>query len=178
MLIDLPAGRQSFDFDCGTKAFQLVMAYYGLDIPEGKLIEELKSSSKGTSVKSMISAAKKRGFQVIARTGFTLPEVRDFVTKGTPVIVLVQAWAERLMTLDDWKNDNDDGHYVIVIGFSGSNIVFEDPASFRRTWMTEEEFLSRWHDVDPETNEKLEHFALVLLGKKPAPAHKQIEHMN
>lgn len=178
MLINLPTGRQSYDFDCGVKAFQLVMAYYGLDIAEGELIEELKSSSNGTPFKNIISAAEKRGFQVIARTGFTLDEVRDFVNKGTPVIVLVQAWADRFMTLDDWKIDNDDGHYVIVIGFSDSIIVFEDPSSFRRTWMTEEEFLIRWHDIDLETKERLDQFAMVFLGKEPAPPHESVEHMD
>jgi hypothetical protein len=92
------------------------------------------------------------------------------------VIVLVQAWAERYMTLEDWKEDNDDGHYVIVIGYHSNIIVFEDPASFRRTWMTEEEFTVRWHDIDPRTQEELDHFAIVLLGKEPA--RKVIEHMD
>lgn len=55
------------------------------------------------------------------------------------------------MTLGDWKEDNDDSHYVIVIEHHGYIIVFEAPASFRRTWVTEEEFITRWHDVDPRT---------------------------
>jgi predicted double-glycine peptidase len=41
-MIDLPGGRQTFDFDCGAKALQLVMAYYGLDVREDELMEELK----------------------------------------------------------------------------------------------------------------------------------------
>ena len=52
---------------------------------------------------------------------------------GIPVIVLLQAWADRFMTLEDWRNDYDDGHYAIVIGFSKGVILFEDPSSFRRT---------------------------------------------
>jgi predicted double-glycine peptidase len=100
------------------------------------------------------------------------------VDEKHPVIVLVQAWAERYMTLEDWKADNDDGHYVIVIGHHGGIIVFEDPSSFHRTWMTEEEFLARWHDVDPRTQQRLEHFGMVLLGKEPVPPHKTFEHMD
>jgi predicted double-glycine peptidase len=34
-MIELPIGRQTFDFDCGAKALQIVMAYYGMDISEG-----------------------------------------------------------------------------------------------------------------------------------------------
>ncbi|MBN1188877.1 MAG: C39 family peptidase [Dehalococcoidales bacterium] len=177
MLIDLPSGRQAFDFDCGAKALQVVMAYYGVDVREDKLIRDLKSSSRGTPVTNMITAAEKKGFHVFAKYGVSLDTVKEFVDKNIPVIVLVQAWANRFMNLEDWKNDTKDGHYVVVIGHDGSIIIFEDPASFRKTWMTEEEFLVRWHDTDPLTNARLEQFAMVLLGKEPAPQHKLMEHM-
>jgi predicted double-glycine peptidase len=176
VVIDLPIGRQTFDFDCGAKALQLVMAYYGIDIREDELMKELKPDRDGTPVKNMISLAEGKGFQVVAKCGVSLETVKQYVDENHPVIVLVQAWAERYMTLEDWKKDNEDGHYVIIIGCHDNIIVFEDPASFRRTWMTEEEFIVRWHDVDPRTQEKLDHFAMVLLGKQPA--RKVIKHMD
>lgn len=155
---------------------QLVMAYYGIDIREDELIKELGIDRHGVPVKNMIAAAEKNGFQVIAKSGVSLETIKQYVDEGRPVIVLVQAWAERYMTLEDWKQDNENGHYVIVIGHEGNIIVFEDPASFRRTWLTEEEFLARWHDIDPRTQERLDHFAIVLLGKQPA--RKVLEHMD
>lgn len=176
MMIELPIGRQTFDFDCGVKALQLVLAYYGIDIREDELIGQLQCNSKGTPVKNMISVAEKHGFQVMAKSDFSLEMLKQYIDEKHPVIVLVQAWAERYMTLEDWKKDEEDGHYVIVVGYFGSIIVFEDPSSFRRTWMTEEEFLVRWHDVDPRTKERLDHFGLVLLGKKPTP--NTMEHMD
>jgi len=112
----------------------------------------------------------------LTKPGFSLEVVKQYVDQNHPVIVLVQAWAEKYMTPEDWKKDNDDGHYVIIIGQQGEDIVFEDPASFRRTWMTEKEFLTRWHDVDPRTQEKLNRFAMVLLGKQPA--QKVLKHMD
>jgi predicted double-glycine peptidase len=175
-MIDLVIGRQTFDFDCGAKALQIVMAYYGVDAREDELIEELECDDRGTPAKNMIATAEKRGFQVIADSGWSLEVVRKYVDNSCPVIVLVQAWAERYMTLDDWRNDNDDGHYVIIIGYLGNIIVFEDPSSFRRTWLTEDEFVARWHDIDPGTQEKLDNFAIVLLGKQPAK--KALEHMD
>jgi predicted double-glycine peptidase len=175
-MIDLPVGRQTYDFDCGAKALQIVMAYYGVDIREDELMHELGCDIKGTPVKSLIAAAEKKGFQVLARSGWTLEEVKGYVDNEYPVIVLVQAWAERYMTIEDWRQDNDDGHYVIIIGYIGNIVVFEDPASFRRTWMTEEEFGVRWHDIDPRTGENLQNFAMVLLGKPPAK--KALEHMD
>lgn len=177
-MIELPTGRQTFDFDCGAKALQIVMAYYGIDIPEGELMKELKIDANGVPVQNMIAVSQAKGFQVVAQSGFSLDEVKRLVDGNHPVIVLVQAWAERYMALEDWKTDDDDGHYVIVIGYSGNIIVFEDPSSFHRTWLTEEEFLARWHDVDPRTQQRLEHFGMVLLGKEPVPPQKTLEHMD
>jgi predicted double-glycine peptidase len=177
-MIALPIGRQTFDFDCGAKALQIVMAYYGMDISEGDLINELRCDTNGTPVQNMVSVAETKGFRVIWKCGFTLEKVKQLVDEKHPVIVLVQAWAQRYMTLEDWRADNDDGHYVIVIGHHGGIIVFEDPSSFHRTWMTEEEFSARWHDVDPRTRQSLENFGMVLLGKKSAPPQDRFEHMD
>lgn len=175
-MIDLPSGRQTFDFDCGAKALQLVMAYYGVEVREDELMRELKCDIYGTPLQNMISMAEKKRFRVVAKCGFSLEEIKQFVDAKHPVIVLVQAWAERYMTLEDWREDNEHGHYVIVIGYHGYAIVFEDPASFRRTWMTEEEFIVRWHDIDPRTQEKFDYFAMLLLGKEPEL--KAVEHMD
>lgn len=43
LMINLRIGRQTFDFDCGAKALQLVMEYYGIDIREDELLKELKT---------------------------------------------------------------------------------------------------------------------------------------
>ncbi len=178
MTVDLPSGRQAFDFDCGAKSLQLVFAYYGLDISEGDLFQELQVNHQGTPFQNMILVAEKYGFTVIARCGMSLKQIKEHVDKDTPVIVAVQAWADKRMTLDEWKQNYDNGHYAIVIDYYGSIIVFEDPASFSKTWMTDKEFSARWHDMDPGTNTKLEHFGMVLLGRAPSPRHRIMEHMD
>ena len=60
-MMDLPTGRQTYDFDCGAKALQIVMAYYGIDVREDELMEELKCDSDGAPVRNMISVAEKKG---------------------------------------------------------------------------------------------------------------------
>ena len=175
-MIDLRIGRQTFDFDCGATALQMVMEYYGVEIRQDKLIKELRTDTSGTSVENMISVAEKNGFKVYSGTGVSVEQVKRFVDEGDPCILLLQACAERYMTPEDWRADDDDGHYAIVIGYNGNIIIFEDPSSIRRTWLTGEEFLARWHDVDPRTKRKLEHFAMVLMGKDPV--RKGVEHMD
>jgi len=168
-LINLPAGRQTFDFDCGPKALQLVLAYYGLDIREDKLIKELETDHNGTSVENLITFAMKHKFDVFAECGVAIETIKNFLRDGNPVITLVQAWTEKSMTLVDWEKDYDDGHYVVVIGYHDDIIIFQDPSSFKRTWMTEHEFLARWHDQCPRTQKKYDRFALALFGN---PAEK------
>ena len=175
-MIDLPIGRQTFDFDCGAKVLQLVMAYYGVDVREDELIKDLKTCDIGTRVNSMIKVAEKNGFKVYAKSRMLLKTVKKYVDNNQPVIVLVQAWADRYMTLKDWKEDNENGHYVIVIGYRKDTIVFEDPSSIRRTWLKEDEFIARWHDVDPRTKQRLIRFGMILRGKEPAK--KTMEHMD
>lgn len=175
-MIDLHIGRQTYDFDCGAKALQTVMAYYGVDVREDELMETLGTGTQGTPVTGMVGVAQKHGFQVKASGGWTLLEVKRTVESGHPVIVLVQAWVDRYMTREDWRNDYEDGHYAIVIGFAKGVVLFEDPASFRRTWLREREFMVRWHDRDGRMNDNYEHFGMVLLGKEPVS--KTLEHMD
>lgn len=175
MMIDLPNGRQAFEFDCGAKALQLVMAHYGLDVREDALLKDMVIGKHGIAPDSLIAAAAKYGFQVIAERGVSLDWVKRYVDANQPVIVLVQAWAGRHMTIDDWRKDADDGHYAIIIGYLDDMIVFEDPSSFQRTWLTEEEFDARWHDTEPDTKEEFNHFGIVLTGKTPVT--RTMEHM-
>jgi predicted double-glycine peptidase len=175
-MIDLHIGRQTFDFDCGPKALQTVMAYYGVDVREDELMKELGTNKEGTPVENMISVAQSNGFQVEAGRSWSIQEVKRYLDEGHPVIVLLQAWADQYMTLNDWRNDYYDGHYAILIGYARKVLLFEDPSSFRRTWLREYEFLARWHDKDTGSNQKYEHFAMVLLGREPVK--KTAEHMD
>lgn len=166
-MINLHSGRQTFDFDCGAKALQIVMAYYGTDVREDELIRDLGTGRDGTRVDRMIAVAEARGFSVMARQNMSLGEVKRCIDEGHPVIVLLQAWAERFMTLKDWREDVEDGHYAIMIGHARGVLLFEDPASFRRTWLREYEFMARWHDLDADRNQRYDRFGMVLLGKEP-----------
>lgn len=168
-MINLRIGRQTGDFDCGAIALQIVLEYYGIHIREDKLMQELRTTKKdGTYPAAIIEFAKRQQFHVIAKCGMTLDNVRTFLAKGHPVIVVLQAWAERPMSISDWKQDLNDGHYAVIIDISLDNIItFEDPASCLRTWLADDEFLARWHDVDFSTGEYLDRLGIVLTGKNP-----------
>ncbi len=175
-MIDIPHGRQTFGYDCGAKALQVVLAYYGIDVREDRLIRELNCDHHGTPVRDMIAVAEKKGFKVRAEKGMSLEAVKACVDANYPVIILLQAWADADMTLDDWKGTDEHGHYVVVIGHYGNIVVFRDPSSFSKTWMTEEELTARWHGAGDSSGERLDRFAIVLLGKRPSI--RELVHMD
>jgi uncharacterized protein len=176
-MINLHVGRQFFDFDCGAQALQTVMAYYGVHRRADELIAALGSGPDfGTTVGAMVRVAEEHGFTVEVRSGWTLKELKSTLRAGHPVIVLVQAWADRFLTLEAWRENWDDGHYVIVIDHDKGVLLFEDPASFHRTWLREREFLARWHDRDERTGEVYRNFGMVLQGREPVA--KTIRHMD
>jgi len=39
--------------------------------------------------------------------------------------------------------------------------------TFDRVCIRKHDFLSRWHDMDPNTKQKYEQFGMILLGKLP-----------
>jgi N-formylglutamate amidohydrolase len=167
-MIDMHSARQAFDFDCGARALQTVMGYYGVDVRGDVLLAEVDADpERGVHPDRMVAAARRYGFDVEARQGWSVEDVKRYVREGHPVIVLLQAWTKTYMSLKDWKTNFDDGHYAIVMGYNRNVLFFEDPASFRRTWLRENEFLARWHDRDPRTGEKLLRFGMVLLGREP-----------
>ncbi|HOP46319.1 MAG TPA: cysteine peptidase family C39 domain-containing protein [Desulfobacteraceae bacterium] len=167
IMLNMHSGRQTFEYDCGAKALQTVMAYYGIDIREDELIRELGTGKDGTRVDKMVSVAVNKGFSVQAKEYWSIKELKNRIHEGNPVIVLLQAWSDRYMTLKDWRNNYEDGHYAVVIGYSKGVLLFEDPASFHHTWLREYEFMARWHDIDLEHNRKYEQFGMVLLGMEP-----------
>lgn len=169
-VIELGSLRQSFDFDCGVKALQGVFAYYGVEERADKLIESLNADPElGTSVPNIVSVAESRGFTVVTGSNWTLDDLKNYLDQGHPVIVLMQAWSDRQLSLKQWRENYDDGHYVVLVGYDGPVLYFEDPASFHRIWLRENEFVARWHDMDPVTGEKLHRLGIVLLGREPAP---------
>lgn len=167
-ILDVPVTRQTYDYDCGAKALQTLLAYYGVDVREDVLMKELGTSKvDGSSVDEIRAYAKSQGFHVRAHQNMSVEELKSYIDEGHPVLVLLQAWAEKKLTPEAWKTNYDDGHYVIVIGYGKDRVIFEDPSSFSRTWLTVKEFRDRWHDRNPENGKKLMRFGMVLLGREP-----------
>jgi ABC-type bacteriocin/lantibiotic exporter with double-glycine peptidase domain len=176
-ILNVPQGTQAFSYDCGIKSLQLMMAYYGVEVPYHNLLRTMKRYKRfGLPKEVMANIARGYGFKVISKTGCSLKEVQENLEEGHPTIVAIQAWADHKLGQEELKRSGiggckeDWGHYVVVVGLEDGKVILNDPLSFRRVWLTEEDLLNRWHAAN-EFN-----FALSLRGK--LPADKEMVHID
>ncbi len=171
--LDFPQVRQTYGWDCGAKVLQAVLTYYGIEIREEFLIKYAKSNSKeGTSIPNMIHTLKKFKLKLDARK-LTIKDLKDYIDRKIPIIILLQAWNSGNM---DYTNDFHDGHWVVAMGYDKNKILFEDPYSFERTFLKNKEFEERWHGK--EGREKILNYGIAVFGKKQIYNSKKIIHMD
>ena len=140
MMLPFPSLRQTYDYDCGSKALQATMVYYGVEEHQDRIMETARTNKEaGTPIRGMLRVLEKHGLQYESRA-MTIEEVKRFIDKKIPVILLLQAWKENDK---DYKDCYDDDHYVVAIGYEENRIIFEDPSAFHRTYLSEEELLVR-----------------------------------
>jgi predicted double-glycine peptidase len=160
---NFPEYRQVYEYDCGASALQSVLVYYGLDIREGKIMTMAKTTKKeGTTPQHLLAVAKKLGFKAEIICPLSLMDLKKYLQNGQPVIIDLQAWANKQKNYSrDWNN----GHYVVAIGYDSKKIYFEDPNSMSRTYLSHQELLVRWHDIDAD-GKKYYNLGIVISGKK------------
>jgi predicted double-glycine peptidase len=145
--IHLPELRQGTNYSCGASALQAVCEFFGVGPQEeGAFIKLLPSDpEQGTDPSKVIALAHKLGLDVAAHQGMGIDDLKGLVDRGQPVMVLVQAWYEDYGKAD--LASDEDGHYVVVIGYDADNLYFADPAvKGARSELPPDEFLERWHD--------------------------------
>jgi predicted double-glycine peptidase len=154
-LLDVvPDVRQSTNYSCGAAALQAVLRYWRIDVREGDLMAELGSDpERGTPPEAIARVARRFGLKAEIREGLGVDDLVEALRRGVPPIVDIQAW-----TLSDvespgfrWADVWEDGHYVVLIGVDGANLVFEDPSLLgTRGFIPRAEFIERWHDYEGE----------------------------
>jgi ABC-type bacteriocin/lantibiotic exporter with double-glycine peptidase domain len=156
-----PETRQISIWDCGASAMQSVLYYYGFDVGEDTLIKLAGTNKKtGTSIAGLKKIAKKYGL-VFTAGEKTIVELKKYINKKIPVVLLLKAWPEKKV---DWTKDLVEGHYVTAIGYDRQNIYFEDPYKFVRTYLSFKELEIRWHSMDE--GKRYVKWGMAVLGRK------------
>ena len=171
--LDFPGLTQSYEWDCGAKALQAVIAYFGIEIREELLIKYAKTNSKdGTSIADMTNTLKKFKLKFDARN-MTINDLKGYIDQKMPILILLQAWSEKKI---DYAKAFDHSHWVVAIGYDRNRIIFEDPHAFDRTFLENKELEERWHAEENGT--KIFNYGIAVFGKNPNYRNNKIIHMD
>jgi ABC-type bacteriocin/lantibiotic exporter with double-glycine peptidase domain len=174
-IIKFPQIRQAYEYDCGAEVLRGVLALHGLDVKEETILELADTDTKtGTLVDNVLKVLKRYGIGFETKS-FSAKSLKECIKKGTPVILLVQAWSGDPDT--NWKETWSFGHYVVAIGYDRKNIYFADPYSTFTTYLSDNELESRWRHRDPLGNEYVNFGIIVSRPKSPFDAGKTV-HMD
>ncbi len=166
-LLDVPNLRQAHEYSCGPGAVQAVLAYYGVDFRESQLINLMKTSKdNGTYIKDIVGFLHFHGLSATVKHKMTINELFGYIDNNIPVIVLIQAWGKERDFKNHYKECWDDGHFVVVVGYTDENVLISDPATYNTGYIPISEFADRWHDFD-EGDTKTYHIGIPVSGKKP-----------
>ena len=143
--LDVPFVAQGKD-TCAAAALTMVMRFWGVPADQDAIARELlEPELRGIRGSALESFARKRGMLAVAHAG-DLAQLRDYVGKGRPMIVTLDAGRDRF-------------HDVVVIGFDDTAAVVHDPAEGAARKVKLDAFEKRWSRAG--------HFALLVL---PAPS--------
>lgn len=186
--LKLPLYRQSHNFTCGVACVMSILRYagYEFDTREDRLLWKLGSTPEaGTNYETIREYLESVRYEnssadVIVTTVHEcdydskcsnetdveklLTEFRNAIDNDSPVICAIQAWKD---DGDYASRTEDDGHYVVLIGYKeyseGYIYYFMDPSTAGNyTYLTEKEFILRWHD---EVNKKSKRIGIEVKYK-------------
>ena len=170
-ILNVPNVNQPSNFTSGPAALQAVLAYYGSTTSLDKLINMTNSTSANGTLPGAISqTANNLGFNSVIKENMSLEDLQHYIILGTPVIVNAQAWKNNATNSQNWTDDQNDNHYMVVIGIDSTNVYFEDPAILgSRGYIPNQEFLDRWHDTYQDStgnNTTNIHLGIIIPGKQ------------
>lgn len=163
----LPDVRQTTDYTCSASALQAVLLYYGEELGEVELAQELGATPQdGAPPEAIVRVARAHGHMAEVRENLQVEDLAQAVRAGIPVIVALQAWPNAPVA--DYRQVWDDGHYVVVIAVERNRLIFEDPTLLgSRGVLGRREFEDRWHDQDG--HKRWLRSGIFIRGKPPRP---------
>jgi hypothetical protein len=162
-ILDLPKTRQGENWTCGANVVQKICAYYGEDYREMDLAKILGSTpDSGTYLKPMIDFFTKAKFKIDVRERMTIADLKKYIDKDIPVILMIQAWVKEKKEYADWSN----GHFTVCIGYTKDELLFADPSLYDIGYIPMKDLYERWHDFD-EGGKKYYQLGIAVYGKEP-----------
>ncbi|TBR24538.1 M28 family peptidase [bacterium] len=170
----VPLVRQATSYSCGAAAVMAVLQYWGVyDGGESGLYPELGTTEKdGTDPRSMAKVLAARGLESSWREGMTEADLEGHLARGETVILDIQAWTEDDPTPEDYSDNWEDGHYVVLVGLDDTNVYVMDPSvSAGYGYFPRAELKARWRDYEDRGGTVWRNAGLGIVAKgKAVPA--------
>lgn len=129
-LLDVPYVDQT-EALCGGAAVSMVLRYWGAQGVRAEDFAALVDEEReGIDTDKLAGEVRRRGWRVFPFAG-TRDEVRRHLSKGRPVVVLIEDRPNRF-------------HYVVIAAWIGDRVVFHDPARAPFQTMQEARFEEVW----------------------------------
>lgn len=173
-ILAFPLYRQTFGWNCGTTAAHMIMSFYDKDMHENKIMKIAGGSKEiGVPIEGLKKVFSKYGLSFDESSNLSTDDLRKNIDKGCPTLIMIQAWTRE--DNPDWKNEWDQGHYTVCIGYDENKIVFADPANIKKVWLTDGSLNSRWHGWSDD-GKKIGHWGL-LFTKTSKFSYEEMEEM-
>ena len=113
----------------------MLLSFYGINKSENYLAKLTKATrKKGCAEKNIVKAAKKLGFNAYLKKHSSVKEIKELAKKGIFPIVA-------------WTSPEEGGHYSVVVGFKGKNILIADPHFGKIKKHAIKWFDKRWKEI-------------------------------
>jgi uncharacterized protein len=156
----MPQVRQNTNYTCGAACAASIMAYYGNDLTESDIAQQMKTTQEGSEPDTLVEFFNNNELDA-TKEELTPETLRDYIDDDIPVIVELQAWGDK----NDYETDYTNGHYVVAIGYDDNGFFFMDPSQFGYSYLEEDDLVSRWHDEN--SGEKDQNVGIVVEGDHP-----------
>lgn len=133
MQISVPFFRQKTDYTCGPACLRMLFAMHGKTVGEDAIARDTSTRERtGTARTAMLRAARKHGFVCRMSSNATWKDIIANLEKGMPVLINYREPSE------------EEGHYALVVGTSGKNVLLHDPWNGQEFSLDAKELKRRW----------------------------------
>jgi predicted double-glycine peptidase len=166
--VPLPEIHQADYYSCGAAALMSIGSYYGVgpeDLDTWKTDLDTRTDT-GTDVEPIVQYARNNMMLdvTLIERNMTDGQLCTALDAAKPVLCLIQAYGEPA----EYEKLNENGHYVVAIGYDRANVYFMDPKlTGRRGFLSWPEFHRRWHEnLGTERNPDVHSRLGIVIGPK------------
>ena len=172
--LQVPLTAQATNYSCGAAALLGILRYWkAYDEDETALYPLLQTTPQdGTHPARLVEGARHFGLQANLREGLDFPDLSEALRRRETVILDIQAWPEKDATPDDWSDNWEDGHYVVLVGLDQDFVYVMDPSThLGYGYIPRSELVGRWHDYETEEGKRREYrrMGISISGKESLP---------